>query len=937
MAESSFSKVPLQPLAKLPVVSSTEVGGFFQASTVLEEAAQKNFNTNVENEAIRQGIVDGQQGEFNTELLYAPTFRGQAYTRAAQKSFLDTVELTATQKIQSIIQDNPTNSAEAKKRINGYLNGVVKGFPPQIRERLGQTFLLKNQIRANIGLNGIISRERKALANKAEVDALARDNQRSRDVVNNAEHIFDPDSKISLKSIAGVLEQRAQIESDYGAKITDPEGREIAAFNPAFRERALQQFDADTSNAAIKSAFNRSTNKAEFLRQFEANEIDLVLKDEQGRAVLDLRPNVRQKSALANYMNSQITRDKVKRNAELRAYQSLVKQDIDTLKKGGNLTDQHISEMKTRAHQLGDEGSFAKLSDWVSHNNDMHQMSVMTPSSLDALVAAERSAIENRRDAGEAISETDMEQLEAKEGLLQTMSTELNKDPLEWANRVGLVETSPIIPTAQETITVGGQEVRPQDLMNKRVAQAEAVGKHYGRPPVFLKDEEKTDFQKFLTDRNTSPDAKLSLLASLNGFGDRQDEVLAEIAPKAPGYMQVAGLMKQGSLTSNLTDAMEGFAIIQGGGNVDGFRVMRVDSPEAREAISLVLGSAYEESPETFRQVVNVAEAIYTARMFRKGKTDPSEFDNNVGEFGVALQEASGANFIQTPEGLKQFGGIALYHGKQAHVPSWMEAGEFQDFINNLTDQDWRDAGAGRPPIIQRPNGESEAVSIVKELKVHGDDIKLISIGDGQYLVSNEASGSSRIYAAQTDPLSKIGAAKNGWYVLDLSKIPSGRRTRAMQAAKLSFLRTPESSTREVPEDLAGVTTFPELPEKVGSVIDDQVEKTKQLVRDVTGPKAKEFVTKLVDKTTELSQEAKKIFENSLEALADLGRGEEDVNELIIDTEEKSRELKRNWSAFHKLPKSKKTKEREDELNRRTMVLHERMERIKQLLKERKK
>ncbi len=903
MAESTFGKVPLQPLARIPVVNSSEVDGFFQASTQLEEAAQKNFETRTENEAIRQGIVDGQQGTFNTELLYAPTFRGQAYTRAAQNSFMQTVELNATRKIQALIATNPLDSDAAKNKIKGYLNGVVAGFPPAIKERLGQTFLLKSQIRANVGLAGILNRERRQFVNQAEVQALARDNQRSKDIVANAENIFDPDASISLKSTAAVVEQRAQIESDYGAKITDPLGRQIGAFNPAFRERALQQFDTDTSNAAIKSSFNRSNNKEEYLRQFEANEIDLILKDEKGATVLDLRPDVRRKAALVNYMEAELARERVKKNAELKIFRGQVREAINTLKKGGNITEEDISLFKTRAHQLGDEESFARMSDWVSHSNDMHMMSVMTPPNLDAVVGSERAEMENRRDAGQSISQTDVEQLEAKEALLSNMSTELKKDPLEWANTVGLIEKTPIIPTAQETIEVNGQEIRPQELMNIRIAQAESVGVHYGRPPRFLTDEETTTFQKYLTDRNTSPDAKLSFLASLTGFGDRQDEVLAEISPKAPEYMHIAGMMKEGSSPGILSDAMEGLAVIQGAGTIKGQRVMQTGTPDVTAVTDETLGTAYRETPQTRKQVVNVAEAIYTARMFRKGKTDSSDFDED--EWQKALQEASGANFDDKG---RQFGGVTEYSGQKVHVPNWMEAKEFDGFINELTDEDWQDGGFGGAPIIPKKTGERVPVSIVKEIQVHGDDIKLISIGDGQYLVANEARGPDWVYGALVDPTSPVAAVQNGWYVLDLNKIPSGRRVSAMRRSKSFFVTEEEVEEQRQKEKVK--------KDELGTGL-------------VPGPRS----------FTEDVESIRKFAEEQLEKIKEFFGPDpsEEVTALIIDTEEKARELQRNRSAFNKLPKKKKTAKREEELNKRAIALNQQTDRIKKLLRERKK
>ena len=162
MAESSFRQVPLPPLAKLPVVSSREVDGFFDASTRLEADAQADFKNRDEAEFTRQGLVDGQKGELNMALLYAPTTRGRNYTQAAQKAYLETIELNTLNQFQEITERNRNDSVTAQKEIEGYLNGVVQGMPPAVRQRLGQIYLLKGQIKAN-GIISVHGRARRQL------------------------------------------------------------------------------------------------------------------------------------------------------------------------------------------------------------------------------------------------------------------------------------------------------------------------------------------------------------------------------------------------------------------------------------------------------------------------------------------------------------------------------------------------------------------------------------------------------------------------------------------------------------------------------------------------------------------------------------------------------------------------------------------------------
>lgn len=938
MTESRTSiRRPLQPVTKLPTVNSAEVEGFFQSTTRLEESAQRAFRNQTEAEATRQGIVDGQQGKFNTDLLYAPTFRGKAYTLAAQKSFLDTVELNATRRIQEIIQKNPTNSAKAKDEINGYLNGVVQGFPPAIRQRLGQTFLLRSQIRANVGLGRIQNRENRREILEQETKALEIDNQRSRDVVSNAEGILDPNTDISGKSIAAVVQMRQQIKSDYDAKITDIEANEIGAHNPAFRQRALEQFDADTSNAAIKSAFNQAQNKEEYLRQFQANEIDLEVKDEFGDIVLDLRPSVRQKQGLINYMQAQISRENVKVDARRRQLKGAMNRVISDIKAGGQADDTTISEIKTRAHQLGMEDEFESVADWVNHGNDMHNLSVQSPANADALVSAERADIEDRRDAGESISDREVEQLESKESLVDTISTQLEKDPIGHANTVGLIEKSPLIFSPQETIEVDGQQIRPQDLFEQRITQAEAVANHYGRPPVYTTPEERTAFANQFADRATSPKDKVALLASLAGFGDRQRRVMAEIAPQSPGYMHLAGLFASGSMPHTIEDAAEGMAIIQGSGTIEGTRIITTGTPAVREQTDLVLGTAFSDSPDTRKQVVAVAEAIYTARMFREGRTGEGDLDLDAWQ--RSLQEASGANFLQE----EQFGGIGEYHGTKIVIPNYIKSEDFQGLINNLEDQDWRDAGENGGPVELLGDKKTGPISMTKEIDVRSDDIQLHAIGDGQYLVSRNKDGAPFFYRGNIDPDSEVGWVRAGHYVLNINKLSGTRRIRAARIGKSFFVTEDEIRENEErverrrqalakepgPDLVPGPRDFGEDVESIKQFAQEQLEKTKEFVRKLTGKEAEEFVKGTIE-----------IVEDNLQSVKEFFTGAEPPDTLtqeLIDVEEKAKELQRNRSNFNKLPKSKKTKAREKALNDRALVLHNQAEKIKKKFEERRK
>lgn len=930
MVESSFKPVPLPPLAKLPVVSSQEVAGFFDVSTRLEEEAQRKWRNDVEAEATRQGIVDGQQGKSNADLLYNPTYRGKAYTRANQLQFKQTIDLNAAFKIQSIIAANPLDSVKARREIEGYLNGVVQGMPPAIKERLGQNFLLESQVRANVGLSRIRAGEDKLLADGVEAKAITKDLDEAQQTVKNAEFVFSEEPEKALKSLAGIIKQLADLESRRQERIIDETDREIAAHDPVRLELAKRQVKIDTLNSGLKAHFRRSTNKEEFLRQFRDNEFDMVARDEQGRVVLDLTPTERQKQGLVSWMQSELSREGTRRNAEVRAFRSDVQTVIGDLTNGGVVSDEVIAALRTRAVHLQQMDIFEVLSDWHQHADLLHQWSVQAPGNLAFAVRAQRRMIETLRDERKDVPKREIVQLEQMEGLLENMKTALASDQMNWAARQNLITMLPmIVPPGEETIEIDGQTYTQQDLANIRIGQGEAVSERYGIPARYLTDTEIEPAARFLNDRNNSAIDKFAMLTQFLSYGDKVDEVMSEIAPRTPIYGLLGGLMVQGTSDETILDGLRGLEKIEGIGDIDGVSLINTNSGQVTDQTDLVLGRVFNESSLTGKLVVDLADALYTETMHKKGKTSTQVDAFDPDEWEIALQRASGAHLVKSKQGDVWFGGIGEFHGVKVVVPSDIPRDQFDELIQKFTDEDWNAlAAGGGSPFVPRDNAESEPVSFVDEINALGSDVQLKAIGHGQYLVGREVEGNPKYYQAPVDPGSDIGARREGLYVLDLNLMTPQRRTELFKQINLGFFEPDEASAEGIEETKRTLKKFGEKLGKAADEISEEIDQAIGVVIDKGLAVAEEGLDVFGQKFKELQEQVTEAFNEAIrlgEEFLDKGLPKK-VERLLRETEKQAKQLQRDRSAFFKLPLKKQTASAERKLSERTLELKKKAE-----------
>lgn len=464
------------------------------------------------------------------------------------------------------------------------------------------------------------------------------------------------------------------------------------------------------------------------------------------------------KSVMQNELEAEIhrretearTRTNARRTALHQAVHGLVKRlsDVDVQNDPGN---EAVAQLRSEARALDDPQTLDQLANAEGLAAFARDASVMAPAQLQTLINAERAKLGRRRPA-EGVTGFEAQRLDLAEKILERQRKEATRDPLSYAQSVGLADVPPLTvfnPPAQ--VEAGtGQVADPNAAarsMGQRAGVAQAVAAHLGVRPRFLTDEEARTMEAAFDTPDV--DRQLALITSLNhGFGDFSPEVFKELKIKDPIVAHVGGLAAAGSRPETLRDALIGRRARAEG---------NVLAPQPSDAASWTqdtLGEALAYLPDTRAAVLDTAKAIFHTRMVRAGQTDP--FDGKEIWKG-ALQEAVGG--LRGPNGDVIAGGVGNWNGAALILPPATTEAEFQGALEHADQLALEIAGVGN----QAPHHADGTPFKPSELAQSW----LVSIGDGQYIVS------------VTDPYNDApqwiqGGGEHGYYVLDFNRLQAG-------------------------------------------------------------------------------------------------------------------------------------------------------------------
>jgi hypothetical protein len=386
--------------------------------------------------------------------------------------------------------------------------------------------------------------------------------------------------------------------------------------------------------------------------------------------------------------------------------EDLIGDQEDILTGGGMPDPEKIADLVTQIDNLGEFG--AKAQGMIVSLADKMQLSDvyrrMTPSDLKNEVDALAFGIPGEGKTGlDTLAET--ERLAFATKMLDTMRTEIKKDPNGYAARSGMTY---IDPADGKTKRV---EVKPINFSDPsswsdRVTVARVVASKYSQPPKYFSPEELTGLNTVLETGDRL--AKQGILAAVvSSGGNVAPDLLREIAPNNPEFAQIGALSLSGS-QSAADAALRGMEVLAAGNDLPGFTPTNTQLPFGE-----MMGQSMTFLPTSRGLIEKTARLIYADKVQKNGYT---EFEENA--WKMSIQEAAGFN--------GEFGGIQMVGAVATLIPTDITAEQFNKAMDNL---DLLTIGimTVTPKTTDGQLVSQEMINAIKE------NYEVYAIGNGQY------------------------------------------------------------------------------------------------------------------------------------------------------------------------------------------------------------
>lgn len=398
-----------------------------------------------------------------------------------------------------------------------------------------------------------------------------------------------------------------------------------------------------------------------------------------------------------------------------------------------------MADLRTRARATGNPQIAREVDNVIRLGELTGQAAKASPMQLAGAIASRRAYAEKNGATPEEAAE-----IAALESTLNGMTTALQRDPMTYAQRAGVIELQPL-----EFVTdsaTGQVALTPQSLALRRKQSLE-VSARYGAPFMPFTEQEAQAFSNL----EKSDPASLAVIAQqlVSQNGSDATQALAQLSPKAPMLAHMGGLLAQGSSPATVTDIARGQQMLsEAKGVATG---LGADADERARTILTPLNGL----PETRAQIQRSADALYVARKGLNAPWDQQAYDR-------AVQEAAGASYTKNGE---RYGGIVSagqtggwFSPQRGTViaPNWMRADKMPAAAASLSLDDYWVAGGNFAPVDE--TGEPLPLSTLQTAR-------WVTLGPGVYELKLMQDGE------EVDVATKNPAAPGGVYVLDMNKL----------------------------------------------------------------------------------------------------------------------------------------------------------------------
>lgn len=449
-------------------------------------------------------------------------------------------------------------------------------------------------------------------------------------------------------------------------------------------------------------------------------------------------------------MVRRISADQTAAAKRVSAAEKAIDDQIDFMKKGWPVPDAARKALSDAVSATGN-AALAKNLDFLDNLAAWQKAHVaQRPEVLDAQIEAMRARIMK-----DGATEAALTTLDVAEGLRDEMAKGLSTDPLTWANRAGVAQVEPLDFGSAQGLAA---------TLGDRVADAEAVARHYGIPPRYFTAAEADALKKTF---KATPLALPSLISGLSaGLGRATPAALAEISKDAPLLAHVAGLQH---MTGDQRVAVE-IAEVLDRRNQPGYKENLPAPAKLQAAAASAIGPALVALPRTQGGAIEAATALFEARAVSRG-IDIASFDQDGDAarelFLDAIDDVLGA----TERGGVKYGGLTTVNGMATIAPPGLPANSLDAMLEDLTADDL---------IFQGGIGTANGVPIrVEELR----GAKLVMTAPGRYRMAlGDVAGGDPRY---------VPDARGGYFELDMTMLAKTQDRRFRPGSSLDGLFMP--------------------------------------------------------------------------------------------------------------------------------------------------
>jgi hypothetical protein len=675
-----------------------------QISRSFDEMSQFLYKTGAE-EAERRGIerirTEGAQPvlEALREQGGPRTIAEKAAYEAGNRVAVAEIQAEADLEITRILNEGQKNKTSFSA-IQAQLKDVTDGFPAAL---------------SNIDpvSAGVLRTRLTEASGKAEMryskwwtgeQTKLRKEKQNRVSANEAEFI------IGNATVPGYTVQEIELDIESGSKTLTDLGVKpelVAEWADGVRKKAIKE----------KTVFEFYQKPVEEQRE----EIKSILSGDKTLPGMDFEESVR-------FVNGSLRSEYNRNVAAVKAQSDYVVNKIEdqqeVLEDGGRLSQEiladlnnAVDEILTADPQRGPalQSAMKSLQETDEFFSGLRSLSL---TDAEATVFQLQSGMEGR--GGEGI-DTVLEQkrYEQASKFLDNMRTQISKDPMGYAERVGFIQNVEQVITFDEN----RRPVINESAMRQRQIQAQSVANHYGLavPRVLFGDEAR---QIGLYLNQMEGVAKLDMLGALASFDQVAGQVLTDIAEYNPEMALVGALVNEGRIeTANI--AIAGFERLKLGEKPAEFTTTNIDEVHSQFGRAIT-------TPKHHAAVKEVAKAIYTEMAVSKGVFT---FDANLYE--QAYQMAAG----QTVRDGKVYGGIQEVRGMQTFVMPGMTGDQLEQYLNEIS-----------VDVIQSATGQQISGNLAEQIK-ENESYRFRNVGGNKYSIEYGDKGEAFVLDADGRPV----------------------------------------------------------------------------------------------------------------------------------------------------------------------------------------